>query len=127
VALIYVAWRLLLDHFGPKYPDRTGNGIGAGTINTYDNRFLSIRLDEREANLEKLAAIDAPKLDDSITVTQRQGHVRRRRRGRAVAAYAKGIYIPKSQKVGFGELVVETKEKAELRRVPVIVKQRRCN
>jgi hypothetical protein len=40
-----------------------------------------------------------------------------------MAADAKGIYIPKSQKVGFGELVVETKEKAELRRVPVIVKQ----
>ncbi len=69
-AMIYRLWRLWLDWMRPEHPDRTGNGIGAGTIKTYDNRFLSIRLDELEANLEKLGAIDASKLDDSIGATQ---------------------------------------------------------
>ena len=69
-AILFAAWFGFLKIVRPKYPDRTGNGIAAGPIKVYDNRFLSIRLDELESNIGKLSAIDPDKLDENVGTTQ---------------------------------------------------------
>jgi hypothetical protein len=66
VLLLWLVWRAIVLRLRPKDPDRTGNGIAAGELKVYDNRFLSIRLEELEASLEKLGATPLPAIDESV-------------------------------------------------------------
>src|SRR5260370_36866315 len=68
--LAFLILRAIVYWLRPVQVDRTGNGIAAGPIKVYDNRFLSIRLDELERSLEKLASLHTQKLDDRVGTLQ---------------------------------------------------------
>lgn len=59
LAIVFLVLRAIVLWLRPVNVDRTGNGIAVSPIKIYDNRFLTIRLDELQKGLEKLSTLDS--------------------------------------------------------------------